>query len=123
MKLKTLMKKITYAIGLMACIFITGISLPINSSQAKTLILVYDAKIRPTPCSSASLAKANKGTNLKILQSATVFWGIVGTTWHKVSHSRVEGWVSDQNSTSPSKVKIDPTRKGKKCIYTIKKTK
>ena len=75
-------------------------------SEEITFKLAYDASVRATPCSTSSKFKLKKGSVLQIAKIADVHGGMILTRWFKVKTKYGEGWISDQNSTTPSETKL-----------------
>ncbi len=92
-------------------------SLISSPSQSETITLAFDSEVRPTPCSTQSLTRVKKGTSLEMIESANAWSGAIRTIWYKVIVSEKKGWISNQNTTKPTKPIFDKSGIGKKCRW------
>ena len=52
-----------------------------------------------------------------MIESANAWSGAIRTIWYKVIVSEKKGWISNQNTTKPTKPIFDKSGIGKKCRW------
>ena len=99
------------------CLILVVLGGSATPSLGETITLAYDSNLRPDPCSNQSLGRIAKGTNLKMQKKAFLYSGAIRTQWFEVVYSGKKGWISDQNTTKPTKPNVDTSRIGKPCRW------
>ena len=75
-------------------------------AEPLTFKLAIDAHVRPNPCVMSTKYVLEKDSVLEIVSKARAEHGKLSTIWYKVETEYGDGWISDQNSTTPSEVKL-----------------
>jgi len=91
-------------------ILVVVLFIPQVYAEPLTFKLAHNANVRPNPCSTSSKYVLLKDSVLEIISIANVQNGMMSTIWYKVKTEYGDGWISDQQSTTPSEVKIDKSK-------------